>query len=127
MSVSSIIIYVIIGSCAGIASAFFGIGGGVIVVPALVYFAGYSQLSAIGTSLAVLLPPIGLAAALEYYRHGHVNFLAAIIIAVTLFLTSWIAARFTVRINQSTVKIIFGVFLVCLGLYTVISAIIKVE
>jgi uncharacterized protein len=83
---------VIVGVVSGIAAGFFGIGGGLVIVPALVLWAGVSQHMAIGTTLAVLLPPVGLAAAFEYYRHGNVNVRAAIIIAATMFIGSWVGA-----------------------------------
>ncbi len=63
------LLFVLIGAVLGIVSGLFGIGGGVLIVPALVYLAGFSQHRATGTSLAILLPPIGLAAVVEYYRH----------------------------------------------------------
>jgi hypothetical protein len=62
-----------IGVVGGVMGGFFGVGGGIVIVPALIYMAGFSQHQATGTSLAVLLPPIGLGAAMEYYRHGNVN------------------------------------------------------
>ncbi|MGZ8916556.1 MAG: TSUP family transporter, partial [Methylobacter sp.] len=65
------LIFVIIGILGGISAGFFGIGGG--IIPALIYWAGFSQHLATGTTLAVLFPPIGLAAAFEYYRHGNVD------------------------------------------------------
>jgi uncharacterized membrane protein YfcA len=125
MSLSSIIVYIVIGILAGGLSGIFGIGGGILVIPALVYVAGYSQLSATGTSLAVLLPPIGLAATLEYYRRGYVNIPAAIIIASALMLSSWISAKFTVKLNPTAVKIAFGVFLVVVGTFTIVQAVLK--
>jgi len=71
------LILVIIGMVSGIAVGFLGMGGGIVLIPALMYWAGFSQHMATGTTIAVLLPPIGLAAALEYYRHGNVNIRAA--------------------------------------------------
>jgi uncharacterized membrane protein YfcA len=125
MSYSSLAVYIMIGILAGGLSGIFGIGGGILVVPALVYIAGFSQLAATGTSLAVLLPPIGLAAALEYYRKGYVNIPAAITIASALMLSSWVSAKFTVKLNPTTVKIAFGVFLVVIGMYTILQTVIK--
>jgi hypothetical protein len=84
--------FVRIGVLGGIAAGLFGIGGGIVIVPALIYGAGFSQHMATGTSLAVLLPPIGLAAALEYDRHGNVDVRAAVILAATLFVGSWVGA-----------------------------------
>ncbi|HEX2956315.1 MAG TPA: sulfite exporter TauE/SafE family protein [Chitinispirillaceae bacterium] len=125
MSFSSLAVYIVIGILAGGLSGIFGIGGGILVVPALVYIAGYSQLAATGTSLAVLLPPIGLAAAMEYYRKGYVNIPAAITIALALMLSSWISAKFTVKLNPTLVKVAFGVFLVVIGMYTILQTVIK--
>lgn len=87
-------VFVIIGILSGISAGFFGIGGGIVIVPALIYWAGFSQHMATGTSLAVLLPPIGLAAAFEYYRHGNVDVRAALILAATMFIGTWVGAYF---------------------------------
>ena len=102
-----------------------GIVAGTIIVPALVYFAGFSQASAVGTSLAILLPPIGLAAAFEYYRHGHINVKAAMIIATIMILTSWISSRFALKINSFNLKIIFSSFIIIVGIYIIITSIKK--
>ncbi|HET6463337.1 MAG TPA: sulfite exporter TauE/SafE family protein, partial [Candidatus Krumholzibacteria bacterium] len=67
-------IFLLIGLGAGVISGMFGVGGGLVIVPALIYWAGFTQHKATGTSLAVLLPPIGLMATVEYYRHGNVSF-----------------------------------------------------
>ena len=69
---------ILIGLSAGLLSGLFGIGGGVLIVPALMYGLGFSQKMATGTSLAILLPPVGIAAVLEYYRHGAVDIKAAL-------------------------------------------------
>jgi uncharacterized protein len=106
-----------IGVVAGLTSGFFGLGGGLIIIPALVYFAGFSQMTAIGTSLAILLPPVGLMATIEYYRHGHVNFKAALIIAACLFVTAWISSIFANRLPQNTIKFMFGIFVTVIGVY----------
>ena len=89
------LIFLIIGLLGGISAGFFGIGGGIVIVPALIYWAGFSKHMATGTSIAVLLPPIGLAAAFEYYRHGNVNVRAAIILAAAMFLGFFTALHLT--------------------------------
>jgi uncharacterized membrane protein YfcA len=104
-----------IGLAAGALSGVFGIGGGVIIVPALIYLAGFTQHLATGTSLAVLLPPIGIAAAFEYYRHGNVNLRAAIIIAGAMILGSWGGAVLANRTAGPYLRLAFGVFIVILG------------
>ena len=68
-----VILFIAIGLMAGVLSGVFGIGGGVIIVPALMYLCGFSQLKAQGTSLAILLPPAGILAFISYYKRGQVN------------------------------------------------------
>jgi uncharacterized protein len=116
------IVLCLIGIAAGLTSGFFGIGGGIIIIPALVYFAGFSQITAIGTSLAVLLPPVGLMATIEYFRHGNVNIKAALIIAACLFVTAWISSIFANKLPQNTIKFMFGVFVTGIGIYITVTS-----
>lgn len=117
------LMYAIIGIFGGLAAGFFGVGGGIVIVPALIYWAGFSQHAATGTSLAVLLPPIGLAAAIEYYRHGNVDVRAAVILAATMFLGSWLGAYFANQMQGPHLRLIFGLFVCGLGVYLVYGAI----
>jgi uncharacterized protein len=96
---ASIWIFVAVGAVSGVASGIFGIGGGVLIVPGLIYLAGFTQHRAAGTSLAVLLPPIGLAATLEYYRHGNVDIGAALIMATLMFAGGWVGAVVAQRMS----------------------------
>lgn len=112
-----------IGLAGGVASGVFGIGGGVVIVPALVYGIGFTQQRATGTSLAVLLPPIGLAAAIEYYRHGNVDLGAALVIAPTMFLGAWLGAWIANRAWEGWLRLAFGLFLCLLGLYLVVGSV----
>src|SRR6185503_19559106 len=80
---------VIVGLIGGTLSGLTGLGGGFIMVPLLVYFLGMSQHGAQGTSLAVLLPPLGLLAFMQYYRNGHVDVHVAVLVAVGFFLGGW--------------------------------------
>ncbi|MBN2144405.1 MAG: sulfite exporter TauE/SafE family protein [Candidatus Aureabacteria bacterium] len=123
----SFLLLALIGIFAGLSAGFFGIGGGIIIVPALVYLAGFSQHSAIGTSLAILLPPVGLAAVIEYHRKGHVDFRSAIIVAFFLFVFAWISSRLANRVNEPYLKLAFGIFLVLIGLYVVINSIFMIK
>lgn len=86
------LLFVLIGTLGGVASGLFGVGGEIVIVPALIYWAGFSQNMATGTSLAVLLPLIGLAAVFEYYRHGNVDIRAAVILAAMMFVGAWFGA-----------------------------------
>jgi len=112
-----------IGSIAGLLSGVFGIGGGVVIMPALVYFAGFDQHRATGTSLAILLPPIGLAAAVEYYRHGAVDIRAALIVAVGVFVAAWLGAMVANRLPGNYLRLGFGLFVIGLGVSMVVSAV----
>jgi len=122
MAEPSGLLFAAIGLVAGLLSGVFGIGGGVVIVPALIYLAGFSQHRAIGTSLAVLLPPIGLAAVWEYYRQGQVNVSAAMIIAAAVFVGGWFGAVVAGGISGPYLRLAFGVFVVTLGLYLVLGA-----
>lgn len=116
------LVLTLIGMAGGMAAGVFGIGGGVIVVPALVYWAGFSQHMATGTTVAVMLPPIGLAAAYEYYRHGNVDVRAALIIAVTMFVGAWLGAVVANELNEHYLHLSFGIFIGGLGLYIAFGA-----
>ena len=111
-----------IGVVGGVMAGFFGVGGGIVIVPALIYLAGFSQHQATGTSLAVLLPPIGLGAAMEYYRHGNVNVQAAVILAITMFIGSWIGAFAANKVAGPYLRLMFGVFVWGLGTYLIYGA-----
>ena len=114
--------FIVIGLAAGIAAGFFGIGGGILVVPGLIYWAGFNQHRATGTSLAVLLPPIGIAAAIEYYRNGNVDIRAAAFIAVAMIVGGWGGAYIAKRVAGPWLRLAFGTFVVCLGVYLMYGA-----
>jgi uncharacterized membrane protein YfcA len=111
-----------IGLVAGLLSGLFGIGGGVLIVPALMYLLGFSQKLATGTSLAILLPPVGIAAVWEYYRYGNVDLRAALIIALMVVLGSWLGSRVANQLDANILKALFGLFLLILGGYIVWDA-----
>ena len=112
-----------IGLAAGLLSGVFGIGGGVIIVPALIYMAGFRQHSATGTSLAVLLPPIGIGAMWEYYRHGNVDLGVAMIMAIAVFAGGWIVALVANRVAGPYLRLAFGLFVVALGVSLIFGAV----
>jgi uncharacterized membrane protein YfcA len=115
-------VLLVIGTLGGIAAGLFGVGGGLVVVPALIYWGGFSQHRATGTSLAVLLPPIGLAAALEYYRHGNVDVRAAILVAAGMFVGGWFGAHLANEMKGPHLRLAFGVFVFAMGLYLIHGA-----
>jgi uncharacterized membrane protein YfcA len=111
-----------IGIAGGFPSGLFGIGGGEFIVPALIYAAGFTQHKATGTSLAILLPQVGLAATLEYYRNGNVDIRAAVIIAIAVLIAGGAGAVVANRIAGPYLRLAFGIFVVCLGVYLIFGA-----
>ncbi|PCI96384.1 MAG: permease [Flavobacteriales bacterium] len=109
MSATTLIILISIGLFAGIISGMIGIGGGLIMVPFLVYLLGFNQFSAQGTSLAAMLPPIGILAAFNYYKADAINWKFAIIISLTFVVGGYLGSKLTLNfISESVLKKIFG-------------------
>lgn len=106
------LLLLVIGIVAGVLSGMFGIGGGLIIVPALLFLVKMKEFEALGTSLAALIPPVGLLGALEYYRNGHVNLRYAGLLALGLFLGAYFGARITLGLSPEIVRKIYAVFLV---------------
>jgi len=100
-----------IGLVAGVAAGMFGIGGGLIIVPALIFLLKFKELEGIGTSLAALIPPVGLLGAFEYYRNGFINIRYALLIAIGLFLGAYFGARIMIGLPPATIRRIYGIFL----------------
>ena len=115
MTISTVIILIIIGLAAGILGGFAGVGGGVIIIPALIFFLGMSQFQAQGTSLAMMIPPIGILAALNYYKAGHINWTYAIILALFFFIGGYIGSKLVLTIPQNMVKKSFAIFIILVG------------
>lgn len=107
-----IVAFCLIGLTAGTASGLLGIGGAIIVIPLLVQILGFDQKTAQGTSLLMMLPPIGLFAALEYFRAGHTDIRAAIFLALFFLLGGYLGAKFAVYIDAGIMRKVFAVFLV---------------
>ena len=105
----------IIGLVGGVLSGLFGIGGGLVIVPALILVAGFPIATAAGTSLAALLLPVGLFGALEYYRAGHVEIQAAAVIAVGLLVGAYFGARIGTSLPPEVAQRAFGIFLLVGG------------
>lgn len=116
------LLYVVIGLLAGILSGLFGIGGGVLIVSAMVVLLRAPILEATGTSLAALLLPVGLLGALEYYRAGNVHLAPAGLIAGGLFLGTWVGARWAHSLGPVTLQRAFAVFLVVMAVRLWLSA-----
>jgi len=104
------------GLVAGIASGMFGIGGGVIIVPILAGLLHFDQKRAVGTSLAALLPPVGIGGIIAYYQAGHIQISTALTIAAGLVFGALIGARIALGLPSATVKRLYGVFLLVISL-----------
>ena len=111
MTTSMLLILIVIGIVTGIMAGMLGIGGAIIMIPALVIFMGLSQQAAQGTSLAVMLPPIGIIAAYNYFKAGQVNIKFAIILAVTFIIGSYFGSKIALSLPQPLLKKIFGMLL----------------
>ncbi|MFC1731190.1 sulfite exporter TauE/SafE family protein [candidate division KSB1 bacterium] len=121
MNLSIILILVLIGLVAGIFSGFVGLGGGIILIPALIFFMGMSQHAAQGTSLGVMLPPIGLFAAYNYYKAGHLNFKFAFIIAAAFLIGGYFGSKIALNIPVETMKKAFGIILILVALHIIFN------
>jgi uncharacterized membrane protein YfcA len=111
MDVSTWFILIAIGMLAGILSGFIGVGGGIIIVPGLMYFLGMQQHMAQGTSLVLMLPPIGILAAMNYYKAGEMNISYALIIAAAFIVGGYFGSKLSLKLSPVTVKFFFGIIM----------------
>ena len=121
MSVSTFIILIIIGLLAGILSGLVGVGGGILMIPLLIIFLGLSQHQAQGAALFAMLPPIGILAAINYYKEGFVKWEYAIVIAFTFVIGGYLGSKFSLSLPPQTVRRVFGVIML-LGAIKLISS-----
>ena len=111
MTMSDILILVTIGLSAGVLSGMFGVGGGLIIVPALIFFLGMTQHEAQGTSLGLMLLPIGVLAAWNYFKTGNLDVKAGLIIALAFVMGGYFGSKIALGIAEVNLKRIFGVFM----------------
>ncbi len=111
----------LIGLGGGILSGALGIGGATLIIPALVYFLKFNQHLAQGTTLALMVPPIGLLAAWTYFKSGHVNIKVAALICIGFFIGGLIGAKIALSIPQDILRKIFGLLLLVLGTKMVVG------
>ncbi|MBU0503989.1 MAG: TSUP family transporter [Candidatus Omnitrophota bacterium] len=115
------LLYVILGLVAGVFSGIFGIGGGLILIPALVFLFGLTQHQAQGTTLAIMIPPIGLLAALKYYYSGNVKLNIAAFICLGFFIGGFFGASLIQNLPDLLLKRLFGIFLFIISLKMIIA------
>lgn len=114
--------FVFIGLAAGVLSGLFGIGGGVVIVPALILFAGLKANDATGTSLGALLLPVGLLGAWSWWQKGHVNIQASMLIALGLAVGAFFGAQLGLRMSVPVLQRAFAIFLVAVAVQLWVKA-----
>ncbi len=112
MTAQQIIILIIIGLAAGFLGGMVGIGGGIIIVPALVFFMAFSQHQAQGTSLAMMLLPVGIFAVINYYKRGFVDVRYALLLGLGFTIGGYLGSRLSLGIAQDTVKKVFALLMI---------------
>lgn len=105
----------LIGLAGGVLSGLFGIGGGLVIVPALIVVLGMTAKQAAGTSLAALLLPVGILGAIEYWRAGYIDIRVAMLVAVGILIGAFIGARLAIGLPNELIQRAFGVLLVVVG------------
>lgn len=116
MTTTVIILLIIIGLVAGMMGGMVGIGGGLVIVPALVYFLAFSQHQAQGTSLGLLVLPVAFMAVINYYKSGYVDFKAVGLLAVGFVVGSYFGSKMALSMPQLTLKRIFAIFMILIAL-----------
>jgi uncharacterized membrane protein YfcA len=121
MTIYQLLILIFIGLLAGLLSGMFGIGGAIIVIPALVFILGLSQHQAQGTSLAFMLPPVGILATWNYWKEGYVNWKFALILSLTFFVGAYLGSQFSVNVSDKLLRRIFGGLLMLIAVKMIFS------
>jgi hypothetical protein len=116
MTLTVIIIVIIIGLVAGMLGGMVGIGGGLVIVPALMYFLAFSQHQAQGTSLGLLVLPVAILAVLNYYKSGYVDFRVVGLLAIGFVVGSYFGSKMALSVPQLTLKRIFAIFMIVIAL-----------
>ncbi len=116
MEMQTILIVILIGIFAGMLGGLVGVGGGLIIVPSLIYFLGFSQHAAQGTSLGLILLPVGILGVLQYYKQGNVDFRVVAILAVGFLIGSFFGSKIALSLPQETVKKIFAIFMIIMAI-----------
>ncbi len=119
MTLSNFLLLTLVGLSAGFLAGTFGVGGGIIIVPALVFVFGMTQHEAQGTSLVVLLFPVGILAVWNYYKQGFVNFKFALVLIFFFVIGGYFGSLFSTNISDNLLKKIFGILMLIAGAHMV--------
>ena len=115
MDIQTILIIILVGVAAGMLSGLVGVGGGIIIVPSLVYFIGFSQKTAQGTSLALIMLPVGIFGVMQYYKQGHVDYKIVGILAIGFLAGSYFGSKVALTISQETLKKVFAMLMIVIA------------
>jgi len=115
MEPQTILILICLGVFTGMLSGVVGVGGGIILVPALVYLLGFSQLNAQGTSLALIMFPVGILGVLQYYKNGHIDFSIVLILAIGFIIGSFFGSKIALNIPQDIIRKIFATLMIIIA------------
>jgi len=116
MTFQTVLLLLLVGLLAGVLSGLVGVGGGIIVVPALILILGFTQQQAQGTSLGLLLLPVGILAVWNYYQKGQIDIKVVLIMAVAFAIGGWLGSKIALSISQAALKKVFASVLVIIGL-----------
>jgi len=115
MSMQTVIFVILIGLAAGMLSGLVGVGGGIIIVPALVFLLGFSQHQAIGTSLGLLLLPAGILAVMNYYKKGFIDIRVVLILFAGYVIGSYFGSKISLSVSQDLLKKVFAIMLILIA------------
>lgn len=110
-STSQLIVLVLIGLFAGALSGFVGVGGGIIIVPAMIYFMNMNQMQAQGVSLALLMLPVGILGVMNYYKAGHIQFSFVLVMAIGFVLGNYFGSKYAMRVPEHKIKFMFALLM----------------
>jgi uncharacterized membrane protein YfcA len=121
MNITQLIILIVIGIISGLLAGVFGIGGAIIVIPALVFILGLSQHEAQGTSLAFMLPPVGILATWNYWKADQVNWKIALVLSITFVIGAYFGSQFSLNISDRMLRRAFGVLMMLMAIKLIFS------
>jgi uncharacterized protein len=111
MTVQLVLLLALVGFFAGVMSGLVGVGGGIIIVPCLVFFLGFSQQAAQGTSLGLLLLPVGIFAVINYYNKGYIDIKVVLVMSIAFIAGGWLGSKLALQLSQDVLRKIFAVVL----------------
>lgn len=112
MDTTHLIILIIVGILSGMLAGIFGVGGAIIVIPALIFFLGMDQHDAQGTSLAFMLPPVGILATWNYWKEGHVNWKVALVLSLTFVIGAYLGSHISINLSDKLLRKLFGILMI---------------